>query len=142
MLMKMIKKFHKISYCDLNARQKEQYNFQKVSAVLADYGFRTINVSDDWKGADFLAQHVDGDTILKVQLKGRLSFDKKYIGKNIWVCFRSDKLVYLYPHDELLNLMISTTNIGNTEAWIQKGNYHFPSLSPKLRKILETYEIE
>jgi hypothetical protein len=32
----------RIRYANLNARQKEHYNFQKVSAVLADFGFVTL----------------------------------------------------------------------------------------------------
>jgi hypothetical protein len=31
--------FNRILYSNLNSRQKEAFNFQKVSAVLADYGF-------------------------------------------------------------------------------------------------------
>ena len=50
----------RIRYADLNARQKENYNFQKVSAVLADFGFTTLRLTDDWQGADFIAQHIDG----------------------------------------------------------------------------------
>ena len=45
----------KIKYEDLNARQKETYNFQIVSALFADYGYTTIKLSDDWLGADFIA---------------------------------------------------------------------------------------
>ena len=71
--------FKKIIYSKLNSRQKENYNYQKVSSVLADYGFQTIKLSDDWKGADFLAQHTDGKTSLKIQLKSRLTLDKKYL---------------------------------------------------------------
>ena len=50
----------RIKYSDLNARQKEVYNFQKVSALLADYGFNCLKPSEDWQGADFLAYHKDG----------------------------------------------------------------------------------
>lgn len=71
--------FERVTYESLNARQKESYNFQKISAVLAEFGFVTIRLSDDWKGADFLAQHNEGGT-LKVQLKSRLTFQKKYQG--------------------------------------------------------------
>lgn len=54
----MTLKLKKISYSDdLNARQKENFNFQKVSAVLADYGYVTMRLSDDWQGADFIALH-------------------------------------------------------------------------------------
>ena len=76
----------KIKYKDLNGRQKEIYNFQKVSSVLADYGYTTIKLDDDWMGADFIALHVDGLRYLKVQLKGKLTFDNKYIGKDIFIC--------------------------------------------------------
>ena len=36
-----------INYSDLNSRQRENYNFQKLSAVLADFGFATLRLSDD-----------------------------------------------------------------------------------------------
>ena len=72
--------FQKINYKSLNSKRKEAYNYQKVSGVLAEYGFLTIRLSDDWEGADFLALHISGET-LKIQLKGRLYFSKKYFGK-------------------------------------------------------------
>lgn len=65
-----------IEYEELTSAQQENYNYQKVCAVLADYGFSTIRLTDDWEGADFIAQHAGSDTFLKVQLKGRLSFAK------------------------------------------------------------------
>jgi hypothetical protein len=34
----MVPALKKITYEELNARQKENYNFLKISAVLADYG--------------------------------------------------------------------------------------------------------
>jgi len=86
-----------IRYGSLNARQKENYNYQKLSALLADYGFVTMRLSDDWNGADMIAQHVDGDTFLKIQLKGRLTFCKKYEGRNLHVAFRRGKDWYLLP---------------------------------------------
>ncbi len=67
-----------IEFNKLNARQKENFNFQKIAAVLADYGFNCIKLTDDWNGADFLAYHIDGETTLKVQLKSRLTVAKKY----------------------------------------------------------------
>jgi hypothetical protein len=94
-------RFSVIPYKKLNSRQQEIFNFQKVSGVLADYGFATHRFTDDWNGADFLAVHVDGKTLLRVQLKGRLTFDKKYLKKNVWLCFRHNGSVYLGPHDKL-----------------------------------------
>jgi len=83
--------------------------------VLADYGFITIKLSDDWNGADFIAQSLTGET-LKVQLKGRLSFYKKYQGKDLWICFRQGSKWYFYPHDELLERILAETSIGKTES--------------------------
>jgi hypothetical protein len=61
--------FEHIRYETLNARQKEIFNFQKLSATLADYGFNCIKLADDWGGADFIAYHVITTTTLKIQLK-------------------------------------------------------------------------
>ena len=80
-------KLTKINYSDLNSKAKEMYNFHKVSAKLADYGYTCMWLTNDWQGADFIAVHIDGVTDLKVQLKGRISFAKKYIGKEIYICF-------------------------------------------------------
>lgn len=104
----------KIEYKELNSKQKESYNFQKVSGLLADYGYTTIRLSDDWQGADFIAQHKSGE-FLKVQLKGRLTVDKKYIKKDIWMCFKHQDKWYICLHDELLNILES--GILKTKSW-------------------------
>src|SRR5437016_14387824 len=103
-------KLLKIPYTALNARQKEDFNFQKVSAVLAEYGFVTLRLSDDWQGADFIALHISGE-VLRVQLKSRLAFYKKYQGKDLYVAFGEGEAWYLYPHDELLIKILQTTNV-------------------------------
>ena len=69
--------FQRINPDKLNGRQKEIYNFQQSAALLADYGFNCIKLSDDWQGTDFLAHHFDGRTTLKVQLEARLTVDRK-----------------------------------------------------------------
>jgi hypothetical protein len=134
--------FAKILYGNLNARQKENYNFQKVSPVLADFGFTTIRLTDDWQGADFIAQHLDGETFLKVQLKGRLTIDKKYSQKNIFICFRDENnLFYIYPHDEMVSYLIETTNIGNTQSWIQNGLYSMKTIGKSTLEYLRKFAL-
>lgn len=108
--------FERVEYTQLNSRQKENYNFHKLAAKLADYGFTSIRLSDDWQGADFIAVHIDGLTTLNVQLKSRLSFSKIYIGKNLYIGFPSQGHWYLYPHDELLEHFLRTSNIENTSS--------------------------
>ncbi len=130
---------NKIDYDSLNARQKEIYNFQKVSSILADYGFTTIKLSDDWLGADFIAIKFNGEDYLKVQLKGRLTFDKKYLNKDLYICFFDD-FWYLYKHDELLELF--EKEIQETSSWIDKGLYHYPYLTDKHKVRLEKYIIK
>jgi hypothetical protein len=131
----------RIRYASLNSWQKENFNFQKISAVLADYGFVTLRLSDDWQGADFIAQHIDGATFARVQLKGRLTFDAKYRGKDLWVAFSEGESWYLYPHDEVLAQVLKATRVGSTVSWSGRGGYAFPRLSKKLRELLEKYRI-
>ncbi len=134
-------RFKKISYSSLNARQQEAYNFQKVSAVLAEYGFTTIRLSDDWQNADFIAQHVDGLTFLKVQLKGRLAFNKKYLHKDLWICFPDAGHWFIYPHDETLQKLFKAGLIANTSSWEDRGEYHFPRLTDKAQQALEEFKL-
>ena len=140
----------KIEYEKLNARQKETYNFQDVSALLARYGFSTIKLNDDWQGADFIAQHIDGETFLKVQLKGRLTFDKKYEGKSIHICFpypnNPDKQTrnwYLFDHDELLATFLTKykNTMSISSSWIVEGTYSWGTLSEDILEILSSHKI-
>ncbi len=130
-----------IEYDDLNARQKENYNFQKISAILADYGFATLRLTDDWQGADFIAQHIDGEMFLKIQLKGRLTFNKKYKGKGLLVAFPNKGDWYLYEHDVLLKKILSITDISETVSWSKGGGYSWGKLGKKLKTLLEPYKV-
>ncbi len=137
----MDKRFSRIQYSDLNSRQKENYNFQKMSAILAEYGFITHRLSDDWQGADSIAQHIDGETFIKIQLKSRLTFDKKYRDKDLYIAFHADGVWYLFPHDEVLAKFLAKTNIGETESWKERGRYSFPILSEMAKELLSAYRI-
>lgn len=130
-------------YSDLNSRQKENYNFQKIAARLADYGFNAIRLSDDFEGADFIALHVNGETILRVQLKGRMTFHRKYYGKDLFVAFREDDDWYLYPHDALRAEIEAAGLIEKSasRAWVDEGSRSWPSVPTILRPFLEKYKI-
>jgi hypothetical protein len=134
-----------IRYKDLNARQKENYNFLKFSAILADFGFVTMRVSADWEGADFIAQHNDGTIFLKVQLKGRLTLSKKYMDKDIYIAFRdgngADACWYLFPHDEVLARVLAERTMGDTECWREKGSFSFRRLSEDMKRRHKPYQV-
>jgi hypothetical protein len=137
--------FKRIPYQDLNSRQQETYNFQKVSALLADFGYLTIRLSDDWNGADFIAQHFKTKIFLKVQLKGRLTFDKKYHDKDLYLCFRDGEGEladwYMYNHQELLDKVLAEGKLQLTKTWIEDKPYHFPILSEHMKELLKPYLI-
>lgn len=111
--------FNKISYTELNSKQKENYNFHKVASALADYGYNSMRLNDDWQGADFIA--VKGDDMIKIQLKGRFTIDKKYIGKDIFVSFLEEGKVKIYKHDEALKLI--PENVKTSKSWSEVGSY-------------------
>lgn len=130
-----------IKYEDLNAKQKEIYNFQKVSAKLADYGFNCIKLADDWHGADFLAYHKDGEETLKVQLKGRLLVNQSYQGKNLYMAFPLDGEWYLVPHDAIVDHFRSETSYLDSPSWTQNGAYHAGSPNQKTREWLRAFQL-
>ena len=135
-----------IRYDDLNAKQKEIYNFQKIAAALADYGFNCIKLQDDWLGADFLAYHKDSSQTLRVQLKGRATIEKKYQKRDLWIAFPIDddrrRVWYLVPHDKLVALSGEHTNWLNTDSWKKEGSYNSAKPNVQLREALEPYKLQ
>jgi len=107
----------KINYNDLNSKQKENYNYHKVAAALAEYGYDSMRLNNDWQGADFIA--VKDDEMLKVQLKGRFTIDKKYVGKDIHIAFIEDDVVKMYKHDEAVDIV--PEYVSNSYSWAEKG---------------------
>jgi len=129
-------KLEKINYDELNSKAKEMYNFQKVSSKFADYGFTTMWLNNDWNGADFIAVHIDGITDIKVQLKSRLSFSKKYVDKDIYICFITSGDIYLYPHDIILNKIEHRIS---DRTWLNTGSWSSPSLTKENKELLKKY---
>jgi frataxin-like iron-binding protein CyaY len=121
--------FKKVHYGDLSAKQKELYNFQKIAATLADFGYNCIKLADDWQGADFLAYHINGTTTLKVQLKSRVTINKKYSGKDIWMAFPHKGYWYLIEHHRLVEKVGKYTDWLSTPSWKEKNGYSSVSIN-------------
>ncbi len=125
---------------ELNAKQKESYNFQKISGVLADYGYFPIRLSDDWESADFICIKCTTKKFLKVQLKGSFTLDKKYVGKDLYIAFQNKKTGqwYLYPHDYIVKKYTEDKGLENKGSWVKIGyifnnpptNYDLSILEP------------
>lgn len=135
-------KFTRIDYSTLSAKQQEIFNFQKIAGVLADYGFNYIKLDDDWQGADFLAYHKDGIDTLKVQLKGRLTIDGKYVEKGLHIAFPLFGGWCLIEHDRLVGIVQQETNWLNTESWKLKKHYHPGKPSKKILEALRPYTLD
>lgn len=111
----------KVSYKDLNSKEKENYNYHKVASALAEYGYDSMRLNNDWQGADFIA--VKGNEMIKVQLKSRFTLDAKYKDKDIYIAFVEDAALKIYLHDEALK--IASSNIIESESWRLRQRYNF-----------------
>lgn len=131
-------KLEPIKYQDLNAKVKETYNFHKIAAILADYGYNSIWLSNDWNGADFIAVHIDGVSDIKIQLKGGISFAQKYRGKNLYIGFIEQGDLYLYPHDDVLE---QVEPVISDKKWIEKGTYFQTKITSRFIDVLAPYKI-
>lgn len=131
-----------VSYETLNSRQKENYNFHKVAARLANYGYNCLRLTDDWQGADFIACHIDGESFLKVQLKGRLTVDRKYFGKNIFIAFLDGTDCFVYPHDRFLKRWMEERGEPGGKGWVETGLRSWKTTPAWARELLAKYRIE
>lgn len=134
--------FRLVPYKGFNARQKEIHNFHQIAARLSHYGFHSMWLNDDWQGADFIACHIDGKTVLRVQLKARMVLDRKYLGKGLHIAFRKGERVFVYPHDELDALVKAEGRIGEGAVrYHQHGQRHWPHIPEWGHAFLKPYEL-
>ena len=62
-----------------------------------------------------------GPTLLhKVQVKGRWTIDRKYIGRDIWIAFPIGSDWYLVPHDVMV-AWAEADGATKTASWIDGG---------------------
>ncbi len=120
----------------LKAPQKESPNFRKIAATLSNYGFDCIQLADDSEEADFLAYHLSGTITLKVQLKSRVTIEKRCCGREIWVVFPHEGLWYLIHHDRLVEKIGQHTAWLSTAGWKEKGSYSSARIDPDLLESL------
>ena len=132
-------RFKKIDYLELNPKAKENYNFHQMAAILSNYGYNCIWLNDDWNGADCIAMHIDGVSDIKIQLKGNISFDKKYCGKNLYIAFFEDKQLFIYPHDIVLS---QVEDLISDKKWLRQGSYFQTKITKRFKEIIEPYKIQ
>lgn len=135
----------KVDYNKLKSKEKESYNFHKFASTLAEYGYDCERLFNDSEGADFIAISNDHKKIIKLQNKStNIGLSKKYMGKDIYVIFRSSDYLYCFPHDELIEWIPNNNlNYLNTKSWQKKGIYNITdTTNKKLMKYLKNYRIK
>jgi hypothetical protein len=79
---------------------------------------------------------------IKVQLKGRIHFAKKYEGKQIWIAFRYADRAYLYPHDIILRKYKKINPMRIDRAWNRSdGAVHWKRPTKSQLSFLKEYEV-
>ena len=117
----------------LTGKPKEVYNYAKVISILADYGYECCLLTNDWEGADFLANHKDHT--LRIQMKSCTAFAKKYMDKDLHVIFPWDNGIWLYNHDKFLE---EFPNILESKSWEKHETFSYTKTSKPLLEKLES----
>ena len=112
---------------------REVINRNVVVSLALEQGFNAyLPVYDD--GVDFIlhpeAQPGRPETATdtrKVQLKGRWTIDRKYVGRDIWIAFPVGDDWHLVPHDEMVAIAEAYTTALGTDSWIKGGAYSWPT---------------
>lgn len=78
---------------------------------------------------------------LRIVLKARLTISKKYVDKDLYLCFRHDSDWYLVFQDTLVEIAEEPTNWLNTPSW-RKGQYSSRNPSQKKFEALADFRVE
>ncbi len=77
--------------------------------------------------------------VMVIQIKGRITFDRKYLNKKLWIAFGGRR--YVFPHDEVLEeYRRATRSLQSSlkpvrKAWSDSGCVHWPVPTEELREI-------
>ena len=112
-------------------------NYHKAVVSFADCGFNLVALPEDWQGANCLALHKNDSRVLKVQLQNRMVIARKFMGKDVYMCFPVDSVLHFIHHDDLLRIVEDTApNTLKSKSWVENGLYSWPKISEALRNRL------
>lgn len=74
----------------------------------------------------------------KVQLKGRWTIDRKYVGRDLWIAFPIEGAWHLMPHDEMM-ASAEADGATKTKSWTETGLYSRPKPSKKVVAACKAY---
>ena len=90
-------------------------------------------------GIDLILYSETTGDLKKVQLKGRWTINKKYVGRDIHVAFPDRGIWYVAPHDEVLLEFSRAQFKLDGVSWTRDGEYSYAPLSKKMLALLEPY---
>jgi len=129
----------KIDYRKLNPRAQENFLYAKLASQLADYGYTSLRLSDDYNGADLIALR-EGEAALHIQLKGRITIKPEYMNKGLYIAFPIDGEFYVLPHDELVDICDERGYL-KTRAWLDQGKWHVGNPPKAMIERLQDYKV-
>ena len=134
----------RVTYSSLGSKEQESYNTSKLISAMAEYGYlECMKINGDKWGADLLFYRSSDSDVKKVQLKGRATFSKHYIGKDLYVAFPGafSGEWYLYNHDELVQQCIFKSTWTQSSSWCKSGGYSWNEPPKWLKAELQRWKI-
>ena len=133
-----------IEYEKLSGKEQESYNASLLMGQMAQWGYlEGQKINGDKHGADLLFYRSSDGSVLKVQLKGRVTLSKHYQGKGLCVAFRNRSTGdwFLYDHDQILEKVISLGHLEGTKSWDMTGGWSWSAEPLWLQNILQPWRI-
>ena len=136
--------FERKKYKQLTNREKEICNICRLAALLSEYGFECMTVKNDVNGPDIIAYNngvnAQNQRTLYIQVKGRATIKRNYIGRGLYIAFPSEDGWYLIPHDEEL-LKRVPENWLNSVSWKEDGLFHTKHLKDENKEKFKPFFI-
>ena len=104
------------------AQIREVINRNVVVSLALEQGFNAFLPVYDG-GVDFILYREADGVLRKVQLKGRWTIDRKYVGRDIWVAFPIGDDWHLMPHDLMLEHAETDGKTLKSASWLEGGAY-------------------
>jgi hypothetical protein len=134
-------RFERIDLGQLSVSEIRKYNYNKVTAALADYGFATELAPEGQVLWDFVATQLSSGKQIKVLIRPQMTLEKKFLGKDIYICFLEGSNWYIYPHDQHYEHVRITSNLMDTTSWKKEGTFTVSKLSAQNKLAIARFKI-
>lgn len=136
--------FKRKKYEQLTNREKEICNIYRLAALLSEYGFECVTVKNDANGPDIIAynngSNAQNQRTLCIQVKGRATIKRNYVGRGLYIAFPTEEGWYLIPHDEELLKRVPEDWLKSI-SWKEGGSYHSKCLKDDIKEKLKSFFI-